>query len=144
MGMKGNTGARLLGVAGLLVTGGLFAYNWYTLINKGYYSIKLTAAVPLLMLMSLLVIIVPRTVAPLAQLDKRAKTMVIATLAAGAVFSGVNFYAMQNYYPPVAQRPLDKVPEFKPVEIPRPSPQQTVAGSNNTAPKQAGKDDKKR
>ena len=140
--MNGNMKARLFGVAGLLVMGGLFAYNWYTLTNKGYYSLKMAAATPILMLMSVLVIIVPGTIVAYAHLEKKLKAMVLVTLIAGGLLSGVNFYAMDHYYAPVAQKPLDKIPPM-PGDIARPTPPQAVTDSNKNAARQVSRDKKR-
>src|SRR5215216_914356 len=133
-----------MGVIGLLIAGGLFGYNWYTLVSKGYYSIKLAAATPILILMGLLVIIVPGAIVAYAHLDKKLKAMVLVTLVIGGLLSGLNFYLMDNYYPPVAQKPLDKVPNFAPAEVPRPTSPQVVTDSNTNASKRAGKDNRRR
>lgn len=116
--MSASMKGRLFGLFCLLVSGGLFAYNWMQLLNGKSFSLKLCAATPILMLASAAVMVYPPLLGAHLSQDKRLRALMLAVVIAGGLLGGVNFYVMDRYARPAPQ-PLDKIPPM-PGELTRP------------------------
>jgi hypothetical protein len=116
--MSASMKGRLFGLLCLLVSGGLFAYNWMQLLNGKSFSLKLCAATPILMLASAAVMVYPPLLGAHLSQDKRLRALMLAVVIAGGLLGGVNFYVMDRYARPAPQ-PLDKIPPM-PGELTRP------------------------
>jgi hypothetical protein len=132
--MSASMKGRLFGFACLLVSGGLFAYNWYQLLTQESFSLKLGAATPILMLVSVAVIIYPPLLGAHLSQDKRLRATMLTVVIAGGLLSGVNFYMMDHYRHREPARPLDQIPPMPSEFAPRPS---ASPASNRNAPKPA-------
>src|SRR5262245_58656250 len=115
---------RLFGLWGLLVSGSLFAYNWSQLLRQEPFSLRLCAATPMVILMSLLIIASPQSLGRFVSKGKKLTAAILLTLTLGGALGGVNFYSMNRY----AQRTevkqkLDAVPPMPESFAPRPATQ---------------------
>ncbi|MGB7925989.1 MAG: hypothetical protein WCF57_22305 [Pyrinomonadaceae bacterium] len=90
---------RLLGFVLFLLFAGGFVYNWYLLINHGYFYLKLSGLAPFGALGGLLMIFFPSLAGPPSHLDKRSKVIVWVLIAVGLALGAINFYLMSNYRP---------------------------------------------
>ena len=128
--MPPSAKGRLFGMLCFLVSGGLFAYNWWDLLNNHQFSIKISAAAPILMFASLAIIVFPSLLGAHLSKDKKQKAALLIVLVVGGILSGVNFYAMERYLQPAA-RPLDRIPPMPGELAPRPSnpPENNNAGA---------------
>lgn len=97
---------RLFGLLCFLASAGMLYYNWHTLINDGYYYVKLNFILPLLMLIGLFMIAAPsipsaRPVAPgTPAAPGRAILAIIVIfggLGLGFALGFVNVEMMSNY-----------------------------------------------
>lgn len=134
--MSASMKGRLFGFACLLVSGGLFAYNWMQLVNHNTFWLKVSAAAPILMLVSVAVIVYPPLLGAHLSQDKRLRGAMLAVVIAGGLLSGVNFYLMDHYRQPETARPLDKIPAMPGEFAPRPT---TAPATNRNAPSPAAK-----
>ena len=130
--MKG----RLFGFGCLLVSGGLFAYNWYDLLNHNTFSLKIGAATPILMAASLAVIFYPPLLAAHLSQDKRLRRLMLAVVIAGGLLSGVNYFMMDHYLKREPARPLDQIPPMPGEFAPRPN---LAPPNNRNAPRPGAK-----
>src|ERR1043165_4853813 len=94
--MSASMKGRLFGLLCLLVSGGLFVYNWMQLLNSKSFSLRLCAVTPMLMLMSLGVMIYPALLGAHLSKDKRLRAVMLAVLVAGGLLGGLNFYVMNR------------------------------------------------
>jgi hypothetical protein len=134
--MSASMKGRLFGFACLLVSGGLFAYNWYDLLNNNTFSLKLGAATPILMLASVAIIIYPPLLAAHLSQDKRLRRTMLAVVIAGGLLSGVNYFMMDRYRQREPARPLNQIPPMPGESAPRPN---LAPANNRNAPRPPAK-----
>jgi len=117
---------RLFGLLCLLVSGGLFAYNWMQLLDGKSFSLLLCAATPIFILVSLGVIIYPALLYAHLSPDRRLRRVMLALVITGGLLGLLNFYLMARFAEP-PPKTLDKIPPM-PGESARP---QVNAANNN-------------
>ncbi len=91
---------RLFGVACLLFFLGCIAFNWYLLINEGYFYPKVSGLCPIAALFSLTLVAFPSMAR--RRPNRADKKSIIVTLIAGVIGSaigGINLYLIDSYHP---------------------------------------------
>ncbi len=130
--MQPSTKGRLFGLLCFIVSAGLFAYNWADLVNHNQFSLRLSAATPMLMLASLAVIVSPSLLGVHISKDKKQTAALVTVLVIGGILGGVNFYMMKNYTGGAVAKPLDQIPPM-PGQFNRPSTINSQANRNASA-----------
>jgi hypothetical protein len=111
---------RLLGIFYLLVSSGLFVFNWYHLLTYNTYWLTLCAATPMFVLISLLVIVSPRMIVRYDLQDQTGKRILLLTVIIGGLWGGVNFYAMNRSLVKPEIKQLHKIPPMPDEFLQRP------------------------
>jgi hypothetical protein len=89
---------RLFGLVLFLVFVGMIAYNWYLLINEGYFYVKMSGVAPFGALGGLLIMAFPQMAGRPDPKDKKRNTLVVIVMVIlGLALGGVNFYLMKTY-----------------------------------------------
>ena len=117
--MRLSIKGRLFGVLCLAISSALFAYNWRQAIQDQGFSLRLCAATPMFMLMSLLIIIAPRMLGRFNTQDKTGKVIILVVLITGGLLGGLNFYAMDTSSQKNESKPLDRTPPMPDTFTPR-------------------------
>src|SRR5450432_1604507 len=92
--------SRLFGIVFFLFFVGCIAFNWYLLINDGYFYPKVSGLCPIGALFGLLLVAFP-SMARVRPNRADRKSMVLTLIAGviGAAIGGINFYLMDSYRP---------------------------------------------
>ena len=130
--MQPSTKGRLFGLLCLIVSAGLFAYNWADLLNHNQFSLRLAAATPMLMFMSLAVIVFPSLLGAHISKDKKQIAALMTVLVIGCLLGGANFYMMDRYMGSAVAKPLDQIPPM-PGQFNRPTIGNSQANRNAPA-----------
>ena len=90
---------RTFGIIGFLFMAGCVAFNWYLLINDGYFYPKAGGLCPVVAMFSLMLVAFPSMVGSRPS-KSQPKSVVIPLIAGliGLAIGGVNFYLMESYH----------------------------------------------
>ena len=97
--MKPRLKARLFGVISFLFMAGCLAFNWYLLINDGYFYLKASGLCPVVAMFSLMLVAFPSLAG--SRPNRGDKKSIVVPLIAGLIglaLGGINFYLMDSYH----------------------------------------------
>jgi len=97
--MNAQLKGRLFGVIYFLLMAGCVAFNWYLLINEGYFYPKASGLCPVAAMFSLMLVAFP-SMARSRPNRANKKSIVVPLIAGviGAALGGINFYFMDSYH----------------------------------------------
>ena len=90
----------MFGVVAFLFFAGCIAFNWYLLINEGYFYPKVSGLCPVAALFGLMLVGFPSMAS--VRPNRADKKSIILTSVAGVIGSaigGINLYLMSSYHP---------------------------------------------
>ena len=97
--MNAQLKGRLFGVIYFLLMAGCVAFNWYLLINKGYFYPKASGLCPVVAMFSLMLVAFPSMAR--SRPNRGDKKSIVVPLIAGLIglaLGGINFYLMDSYH----------------------------------------------
>jgi hypothetical protein len=91
---------RLFGCVFFIFFLGSIAFNWYLLINNGYFYPKVSGLCPIAAMFGLLLVAFP-SMARVRPNRADRKSMILTLIAGviGAAIGGINLYLMNSYHP---------------------------------------------
>ena len=98
--MNAQLKGRLFGVIYFLLMAGSVAFNWYLLINEGYFYPKASGLCPVVAMFSLMLVAFPSMAR--SRPNRGDKKSIVVPLIAGLIglaLGGINFYLMDRYRP---------------------------------------------
>ncbi len=97
--MNAHLKGRLFGVIYFLLMAGCVAFNWYLLINEGYFYPKASGLCPVVAMFSLMLVAFPSMA--LSRPNRGDKKSIVVPLIAGVIglaLGGINFSLMDRYH----------------------------------------------
>ena len=97
--MNAQLKGRLFGVIYFLLMAGCVAFNWYLLINEGYFYPEASGLCPVGAMFSLMLVAFPSMARSRPNRGDK-KSIVVPLIAGviGAALGGINFYFMDSYH----------------------------------------------